>query len=282
MLNNQVELPIETMSAAKFLTYLRDSSYSKSSIKLALVSMKWVNSFFPGISGPNNPLKDEFLNRIVDSSLRNIESRKNQKLPFSTQMIRQMININENDSLVVLRNALIPALGFSLLLRHDELSHITLAHMNICEEGIKVLIPSSKTDVFRNGKIVFLAKQSGEISIFNLLMKFIFKANLKIGENKFLFCEMETINGEIVPDGTRKLPYKKFAEMIKNQVANIGLDPSLYGTHSNRSGGATTLASRVTPFELMVSGRWADPRSLNNYVEIGDERRFEMSKSIFE
>jgi site-specific recombinase XerC len=56
-------------------------------------------------------------------------------------MTRQMINIDENDEEVVLRNALILALGFSLLLRHDELSHITLAHMNICEEGIKVLIP---------------------------------------------------------------------------------------------------------------------------------------------
>ena len=113
-------------------------------------------------------------------------------------------------------------------------------------------------------------------------MKYVSKANFKIGDNKFLFCEMEIVGNEIIPDGARKLPYKRFADIIRDHVVSIGLDPSLYGTHSNRSGGATTLASRVTPFELMVSGRWADPRSINSYVEIDDARRFEMSRSIFE
>jgi hypothetical protein len=281
MVNGRISLPVGTLSAAKFLTYLRNSDYSKSSIKLSLVSLKWINSFFPGVSGVNDPLKDDFLNKIVDSSQRNIDSKKNQKLPFSADMIKKMMDLDINETLENLRNALIPALGFSLLLRHDELSHISLAHMTLCKEGIKFLIPSSKTDVFRNGRFVFLARQSGQISVFDLLMKFISKADLKIGENKFLFCEIRKIQDEVVLDGSRKLSYSKFLEIIRNKAVEIGLNPNLYGTHSNRSGGATTLASRVTPFELMVSGRWADPRSINNYVEIDKERRFDISKSMF-
>jgi site-specific recombinase XerD len=143
MVNGSIILPVGTLSTAKFLTYLRNSSYSKSSIKLALVSLKWINSFFPGVSGANDPLKDEFLNKIVDSSQRNMNSKKNQKLPFSAKMIKKMVDVDPNETLENLRNALIPALGFSLLLRHDELSHILLAHMTLCQEGMKILIPSS-------------------------------------------------------------------------------------------------------------------------------------------
>jgi hypothetical protein len=55
---------------------------------------------------------------------------------------------------------------------------------------------------------------------------------------------MVIVGNEIIPDGARKLPYKRFADIIRDHVVSIGLDPSLYGTHSNRSGGATTLAPR--------------------------------------
>ena len=65
------------------------------------------------------------------------------------------------------------------------------------------------------------------------------------------------------------------------KVKEIGYDSKTYGTHSFRSGGASTLAPKVTPFELMLSGCWADARSLRNYVEVSEERRFEISKNLF-
>jgi hypothetical protein len=69
--------------------------------------------------------------------------------------------------------------------------------------------------------------------------------------------------------------------VVKNQVCKLGLDPVLYGTHSLRSGGATDLATEVTEFELLLSGRWRDPRSLNSFVKVSDERRFKFSQNLF-
>ena len=107
------------------------------------------------------------------------------------------------------------------------------------------------------------------------------KGNLKIGENKFLFGRITGSGERSYVNGGSSISYSKCRDIIKEKVTGIGLDPNLYGTHSCRSGAATLLAERITPFELLVSGRWADARSLNNYVEIGKNQRFQISEKLF-
>ena len=63
-------------------------------------------------------------------------------------------------------------------------------------------------------------------------------------------------------------------------VALIGLDPSEYGTHSGRSGGASDLAPFVTEHELLTSGRWKDARSIRSYVEMDDESRLSINAKL--
>ena len=65
--------------------------------------------------------------------------------------------------------------------------------------------------------------------------------------------------------------------IVKRSIARLGLDPKLYGTHSCRAGGATDLAPKVSVMELLVSGRWADPRSIRHYVEIDQDERFRLN-----
>ena len=141
---------------------------------------------------------------------------------------------------------------------------------------MKFFIPTSKTDVYRNGKTVFLAKQEGEISVYNILLKYMQKAGLSFGQNHFLFFPIAydcAIN--------RKMSYSSYAKIVKDQLSGIGLDAGLYGTHSLRSGGATDLSTAVTRFELLTAGRWRDARSLASYVKISEERRFDMSRNLF-
>ena len=56
--------------------------------------------------------------------------------------------------------------------------------MRKCPEGLEIRIVSSKTDVYRNGKVLFLAEQEG-VSVSNLLRRYMEEGNLKLGENKF-------------------------------------------------------------------------------------------------
>ena len=64
-----------------------------------------------------------------------------------------------------MRDNLVPCLASALLLRHDEISHINCSHITLSDEGLKFFIPSSKTDVYRQGKFVFLAKDNRDLYV---------------------------------------------------------------------------------------------------------------------
>ena len=265
--------------AANFLIYLKDRGYSKSSIKLGLVSLKWVNSFFPGKA--SELLNDKFLDRIVQSSLRNMVSSKSQKDPISKDMVRKMLTLNPNPTLQQTRDALIAALSFSLLLRNEELRYLACHNISETDSGVFFSIVSSKTDVFRKGKNLFLAKQDGAFSVVGLLKEYMIKGKLKFRENKFLFGPIIKDRKVECIDGSKQLSFNQCRNILMDKVKETGYESKTFGTHSFRSGGASTLAPRVSPFELMLSGRWADARSLRNYVEVSEERRFDISKNLF-
>jgi integrase len=185
------------------------------------------------------------------------------------------LNLSSDATLIQMRNVLMPAMAYSLLLRHDELCHLNCKFVLEVKKGLKILIPSSKTDVFREGKIVFLAKQSEEFSVYNLFKRYITAANLVLGENHFLFAPI--FHGRVVNE---KLSYSTYLKVVKTQIVSLGLDPNFYGTHSLRSGGASDLASQVSEFELMLTGRWRDPRSLKSYVKVSDDHRFAISDKL--
>ena len=279
MIKGEILFPTDSLTAANFLIYLKDQGYSKSSIKLGLVSLKWVNSFFPG--NACDLLNDKFLDRIVQSSLKNMVSIKCQKSPISKEMVGKMLKWGPNPTLTKMRDSLMAALSFSLLLRNEELRHLTCYNIIENDSGLIFTIVSSKTDVFRKGKKLFLARQDGKLSVVNLLKLYLVKGNLNFKKNSFLFGHVAESQGSQFIDGSKPLTYNQCRTIMMSEVKETGHESKAFGTHSFRSGGASTLAPKVSPFELMLSGRWADARSLRNYVEVSEERRFDISKSLF-
>ena len=73
------------------------------------------------------------------------------------------------------------------------------------------------------------------------------------------------------------MPYEVFNKVFKDAVGRLGMNPDSFGTHSARSGGASALAPHISDFELMLSGRWNDPRSIGSYVETPSARRYEIN-----
>ena len=184
-------LPLSSTVAAEYLTHLRLSKGTKGAISTALAALKWVHSFIPGINKNNNPMDDEFLSKIASDARRHLSQEKSKKKPISGDMVKDMcINSNLND-LLELRNCLIVSLAYSLLLRNDEVSHITCDHIIEQEKGYKIFIPKSKTDRYRSGKHVFLAKNACEHSTANLLKNYMEMSGLNIGDNHFLFCPVK-------------------------------------------------------------------------------------------
>lgn len=270
-------LPINSLAVAKYITYMRGNGAAHSAFKTIIFAVKWINSFFPGITKFNCPVDDQFLAKLKDSALRGTPKNSNTKEPLTGEWVKKIVRkAVANGTLVGVRNGLMPAMAYSLLLRHDEICHLNCKHILSEEKGFKITIPSSKTDVLKKGNFVFLAKESGEFSVHSLLEKYLKMAGLKLDENHFLFTPV--LGGRMVNE---KLSYTSYAKVVKAEIAELGLNPNFFGTHSLRKGGATDLASEVTEFELLVSGRWADARSLQSYVKIKENRRYEISQNLF-
>ena len=179
-------------------------------------------------------------------------------------------------TLTQLRDCLIPILSYALLLRHDETSHLNCNHFTEDADGLKITIPSSKTDTYREGKVVYLSRNNH--ALFSLLLKYLSKSNLSIGMNHFLFgpIKFDKISKRYAIEN-KKLPYECFNKIIKDAVSRLGFNPDEFGTHSARSGGATCLAPHISEYDLMLNGRWSDPRSIGSYVETPSARRFEIN-----
>ena len=241
------------MIAAEYLTNLKINNGTKGAIESALSALKWIHCFVPGINKSNNPMMDEFLAKISNGISRDMGKPTVQKNPLSGEMIAKLISKSNLENLLDLRNCLVVSFAYNLLLRHDEFSHISLAHISESESGFKILIPKSKTDKFRNGKHVFLSKCADRLSPSNMLICYLEKLNLNLGMNHFLFCPLKK-KGSSWTAVNQMLAYTSFRDIVKSSVTKIGLDPKLFGTHSLRAGGATDLAPHVSQHELLVSG----------------------------
>ena len=269
------------MVVARYLNYVKcKNPNAKSVVGDSLTSIKWLHYFVPGINSANNPLNDDFLSKIVDSSKRNVINKKVRKKPLTTDIIRRVIeNLPSVPSLKQLRDTLILSLAFCLLLRHDEVTHINCNHITEMNEGLKIDIPSSKTDTYREGKTAFLSKANQ--AVLHLFYQYISKANLNFSKNHFLFGPLLlNRSSKLTCIKNQKLSYDTYRSIIKTAVASLGLNPNEYSTHSARSGGATALVSTSSEYELMLSGRWSDPKSLGSYIEVSHSDRFAINQRL--
>ena len=278
--NFAISIPFDSLIIAQYLEQIKDTTPAKSAVTNGLLCLKWLHSFKPGLNSSNDPANDLFLSKIVESSNRNSYQSKKRKKPLSPDMIKGILGLLPREpTLTQLRDCLIPVLSYALLLRHDETAHLNCNHITEDSDGFKIIIPSSKTDTYREGKIVYLSKNNRSLS--DLLLRYLSKANLNLTMNHFLFGPIKfdkSSSGYTIEN--KKLSYECFNKIMKDAVSRLGYNPDDFGTHSARSGGATCLAPHISEYNLMLNGRWSDPRSIGSYVETPSAQRFEINEIL--
>lgn len=86
------------------------------------------------------------------------------------------------------------------------------------------------------------------------------QCNIEIGQDAYLFTALSyhSSSSSYTPLLTRPLSYTRCRELFLDALKQVGIEePTHYGLHSMRSGGATHLANRGVSKELtMQHGRW--------------------------
>ena len=115
------------------------------------------DSFVPSLD--RNPLDSDFCRNIVKSSKHQKSEPVMKKKPITTDIIRSILDIhNKKDAnLKNLRIAALCSLAFAGCFRYDELCSIAPKHIEFHSDYIRIFVPRSKTDVYREGNYVFIS-----------------------------------------------------------------------------------------------------------------------------
>ena len=141
-------------------------------------ALKWLHSFVP-VKSPN-PLDGGCAKNVIESAKRAKGNPIVKKEPISTDLIKKIIDkfAAEGASLKDLRIAALCTLGFAGFFRFRELSNILCKHIVFLQDHIKIFVSHNKTDVYREGNFVYIAKSLSKYGPVSILLRYMQEAKL--------------------------------------------------------------------------------------------------------
>ena len=172
-------------------------------------------------------------------------------------------------------------LAFAAFLCFDELANLKCCDIAFTESTMSVHIASSKTDQYRQGDTVLVARMGHSTCPVAMMEKYISTAGISLESELHLFRGVtRTRHGEqLRPSG--KLSYTRMQELFLAKLDQLGYDRRQFGLHSLRAGGATAAASAGIPDRLFKRhGRWRSETAKDGYVKDSEDARLAVSKGL--
>ena len=162
-----------------------------------------------------------------------------------------------------LRISVIVLLGFAGFFRFKALENIRTSHIEFAHNHMSIFIPSSKTDVYRDGNKAVIARTGNVACQVNMVLRYMSAAKMDTNSSGLLIRQLIfRKNSNCYVLGNKGISYSRCREIFLDALASLGYDPKLFGLHSLRSGGATAV---VNSFGGTVSDRL-----LKSYTEDGN------------
>ncbi|CAB4031942.1 integrase recombinase xerD homolog, partial [Paramuricea clavata] len=230
----------------KYIDFLTKNSYN--AVLQAFFGIKWVHSLLPtDVKG--NPADTTLSANIVEASRRAFTKPSIKKEPISTSTITKVCQQFAGPSCTLkglIWTALIFSLGFTGLFRVSELLNIKAQDIGIQAEHLEIVVRKSKTDQYRQGNIVYIAKTNGPACPHSLLLRFYSLTGTQPRSNVYIFRSLSSLKKSTLNEADNKsFSYSRCREIVKETLAVVGEDPAQFGTHSLRSGGATAIAESM-------------------------------------
>ncbi len=175
--------------------------------------------------------------------------------------------LKKRDRVVDSRNLALILIGFFGVFRRSELVGIKVEHLTFSDQGLKILIPKSKTDQDGQGTTIGIPYGNSEICPVNSLKEWLRRSGIVSG---YIFKAV-TQRGNIID---RKPCGDLVYNVIKKLAAEIGVeDPKSFKGHSLRRGFATAgIIQNIPSAALMEQGRWKNFQTFLGYY--GDNQIF--------
>ena len=164
--------------------------------------------------------------------------------------------------------------GFAAALRRSELATVRTEHLSFTPDGLRLLIPKSKSDQEGAGQVVGVAYGSrAETCPVRAVRSYLAAAGRELTDQG----RPSPLSGPVFRSvdrwgrlGRKAVTGRTVANVVKQYAAAAGLDPTLYAGHSLRAGFATTAARAGKPDRaIQKQTRHKSAAMLAEYVREG-------------
>ena len=227
--------PVEEAHFALYLQHVGDTTKSKAMVEEAVNAISWVHT----LSGLPPIAESVFVGAVKAGLQRMLAKPTRKKEPITPDMLRLLVNsMPSKPSLMEVRLVASSLLAYAAFLRFDELAKICCCDVVFRQDSMSVRIQSSKTDQYRKGDTVLVARTGAATCPVAMLECYVSMAGIDLTSRVHLFRGIvHTKQGEHLR-ASGALSYTRMRELFLNKLSRLGFDPKQFGLHSLRAGGA--------------------------------------------
>lgn len=250
-------LPCASNTLVQFINYLISQGLTSASIRRAVAGISSIHR----LNKFNDPSKDSDVMLAMRRMHRQLGRASKQAEPIDFARLKLLTKATDN-SINGLRDRALLLVAYDTMCRRSELVSLLVTDIFLTQHKkgnqVSILLRKSKTDNERNGKYLYIQKETWKI-----LQQWIKKANISDG---YLFREV-TKNQVICPDlkvAQINRIYKRLAKRSKFDEKTI----EHISGHSIRVGAAQDLAMKGLSLPMiMTKGRWSKTDTVLRYIE---------------
>lgn len=274
-------IPTDSLTVCLYLEYLIRSGGVYSALESAYYGIRWAHNMY----NLPNPCEGTMVSNILESAKRMLAKPVNKKEPITPEMMLSICKIyaNQFSSLAQLRTAAICVTAYAGFLRYNELAGIRCCDVKLClDSHVELNVAKSKTDVYRLGSKVLLAKTDLPTCPFNILSRYIREFNIELTSEQAFFRKLHVSSKGKYSLRGEGLTYSCARSVVLEAISKIGYPTDKFGLHSFRSGGATAAANAGVNDRLFKRhGRWKSETAKDGYVKDNVEALLSVSKRLF-
>ena len=274
-------LPSDYFSVATYLEFLLQRNSSYSALEAAVYGIRWAHELY----GLSNPCDCSLVKGVLESAKRSLSRPIVKKEPVNPDMIFSVCQkyASDNATLSDLRTAAICVTAYAGFLQFNELAYLRCCDVKFCEDKyVQLFIAKSKTDIYRGGNFVVLAKTGHITCPYSLLNRYIQAAGIDLSSDLRFFRSLHFVKSKASYTLRRTgMSYTRTREVDLDAFSQLEFCANLFGLHSLRSGGATAAANAGVNDRLFKRhGRWRSDKAMVGYVKNNLDALLSVSESL--
>ena len=280
-LYNISPLPASDIYVALYLIELSESAKTTSKVDEAVYAISWAHK----LAGYSDPCKSDLVISVREGSHRKIGHTTNRKEPITADILHKIVSqFGQNyNNLKDIRIACMCLISYAGFLRFSELSNLRRSHISFYSTHVKLFLVQSKTDIYREGREVVISRTGSETCPVNMLDRYLSMAKINVDSNEFIFRSISycksTDDYKLRNSGA--ISYTRAREILLEALESVGVDKSLFGLHSLRSGGASAAAAAGIEDRIFKKhGRWMSEKAKDGYIKEDLHARLSVTKNL--